>query len=295
MKKIINYLFIKVNSVIYFFSPRLASEFVYFKAFRKKLNLNNPTTFNEKIQWLKLYWQHPLVAKCADKFDMFDYVKSCNCNKILNEVYGVYTDANDIDYNKLPNKFALKGTHGCGFNIICTDKTNLNYKDTNKQLNKWLRTRYALVAAECQYDKMKPKIICEKYIEGKNSSIPEDYKVYCFNGKPLFTMACVGRENGKAKYYFYDNDWRILPYNKTSIESKENIKKPDSLEKMIKYSEILSKPFPFVRMDFYDTAEGPILGEMTFTPAGGIDNVLSYDIDKLMGDLIKLPKKYEVN
>lgn len=273
-------------------SPVIATKVLYRMAFKRKINLKKPITFNEKLQWLKLYWQNPLVAKCADKYDMREYVIECGCSNALNEVYGMYTNVNDIDFDKFPNQFAIKGTHGCGYNIICTDKKLLDKDNTKIQLNKWLKERYSLVAAEIQYDKMLPKIICEKYIRGKNSEVPNDYKVYCFNGKPLFTMACVDRIDGKASYYFFDNNWCLLPYNDASKNCKVIIEKPNSFSEMIEYCEKLTKPFPFVRMDFYDTDRGAILGEMTFTPAGALDSALSYDIDKLMGDLINLPSKY---
>lgn len=289
---------LKSSGVFYNISPVLASKVLFLFSMKKRLNLKNPKTFNEKIQWLKLYWQDPRVAKCADKYDLRKYVESCGLEELLNPIYGMYTDVNNIDFDKLPERFALKGTHGCGYNLICTNKENLNINEVKKIAKKWMESRYAYVAAEIQYDKMIPKIIIEKFIDGIDGHVVTDYKVFCFNGKPMLTMVCEGRGEGeRAKYYFYDNFWEAKPYNKDSTElikrgRKEHADKPKSFDDMIKYAEILSKPFPFVRVDFYDVNGKPILGEMTFTPCGGIDSRLNPEVDLLMGNLINLPDKY---
>ncbi len=287
----------KMSPIFYNISPVLASKILFLFSMKKRLDLRNPKTFNEKIQWLKLYWQDPMVAKCADKYDLREYVEECGVGEILNSIYGVYESVEDINFEKLPKKFALKGTHGCGYNLICKDKSKLNINDAKEISKKWLNSRYAYVAAEVQYDKMKPKIIIEKFIEGTNGKSLVDYKIFCFNGNPIVTMVCEERGKDKrAKYYFYDNYWNILPYNKDSKEIISNNKichenKPKSFNKMIEYSKILSKKFPFVRVDFYDVDGKAILGEMTFTPCGGIDSRLDKDVDLLMGNLIELPEK----
>lgn len=287
----------KVSKYAYKVSPVFASKLLFLFAMKKRLDLKNPKTFNEKIQWLKLYWQDPRVAVCGDKYDLRFYVKECGLEEILNPIYGVYTDVNDINFDDLPEKFALKGTHGCGYNLICKDKNKLDINEAKEKAETWLKSRYAFVAAEIQYDKMEPKIIVEKFIDGIDGNVATDYKVFCFNGQPHFTMVCEGRGEGqRAKYYFYNNDWDILPYNNDSKQIyngniKYNAEKPKCFEEIIKYSEVLSKPFPFVRVDFYEVNSKPILGEMTFTPCGGIDSRLDPEIDLMMGELIKLPEK----
>lgn len=290
----------RISPIAYKISPVFASKMLFLFSMKQRLNLNNPKTFNEKIQWLKLYWQDPRVAECADKYDLRQYVKKCGLDEILNPIYGIYKNVDDIDFEKLPDKFALKGTHGCGYNLICKDKSKLDIQEVKELANKWMNSKYAYVAAEVQYDKMEPKLIIEKFIEGIDGGVATDYKVFCFNGIPKLTMVCEGRgENQRAKYYFYNNDWEIIPYNNDSKEiisqgKKEHAQKPISFDDMIKYSEKLSNPFPFVRVDFYDVNGKPVLGEMTFTPCGGIDSRLDPKVDKLMGDLIKLPNKYKV-
>ncbi len=286
-----------ISPILYQISPVVASKVLFLFAMKKRLDLENPITFNEKIQWLKLYWQDDRVAKCGDKYDVREYVESCGLEEILNPIYGMYKNAEDIDFNKLPKKFALKGTHGCGYNIICTDKEKLDLEKTKETCNIWLKSRYSQVSAEVQYDKMEAKLIAEKFIEGREENGPVDYKVFCFNGEAKFTMVCEERGGSeRAKFYFLDNKWNILPYNNDSkIVQKEgkvkNIYKPKSFEKMIEYAQKLSEPFPFVRVDFYDVDGRPVLGEMTFTPCGGIDSRLDKDVDIMMGDLITLPKE----
>ena len=271
-------------------NPLLLSKILYRIKFKKKMNYKNPQGFNEKLQWLKFNNNDPLVVQCADKDSMHKYVKEKHCEQILNKVYGIYRSIDEIDYDKLPNKFALKGTHGCGFNIICKDKSRLDIERTNKLLDKWLKTKYGYRWGEIHYNKMEPKIIAEKFIEGINSDTLLDYKIHCFNGVPNFTLVCKDRMDGvgKAKYYYFDNDWELIPYNEESKNCKEKIIIPKHFNEMLEYSRVLSKGFPFVRMDFYDTESGPILGEMTFTPGAALDNEYLPQIERLLGDMIDL-------
>ena len=272
--------------------PVIASKYKYKRMTGKKLNLKNPQDFNEKLQWLKLYWQHPLVVKCADKYEVREYVKSCGCEEVLNELYGVYETTSEIDWDSLPSKFALQCTHGCGFNIICDDKSKLDKNEALEKLNRWLKTDYSLVAAELHYAKIKPRIICEKYIETDAGFLPIDYKLYCFHGKVHCTMVCTLRSKGHPLLDFYDRSWEIkLPYDEDSLLSNREIARPKSYEKMIEVAEKLSKPFPFVRVDFYDFNSTAILGEMTFTPAGCADSEYTDEGLKKLGELIKLPQK----
>ena len=183
-------------------SPVLATKYKYRRATGKSINLDNPKTFNEKVQWLKLYWQHPLVAKCADKYEVREFIQERNCDEILNPLYGVYDATSEIDWDKLPEKFVLKTTNGCGTNIICKDKGKLDKEEVFTKLNKWLKTDYSLRFAEIHYSKMTPRIICEKYIETEDGLLPNDYKVFCFNGKPKFILAINERETGNHQRYF---------------------------------------------------------------------------------------------
>ncbi|NBI07068.1 ATP-grasp fold amidoligase family protein [Senegalia massiliensis] len=276
------------------FSPVLASKFLYKRSTGRKLNLKNPRNFNEKIQWLKLYWQHPLVAKCADKYEVRKYIEESGCKEILNDLYGVYNDTSEIKWDSLPNKFAMKTTNGCDTYIVTNDKSKLSKEKSLKLLDKWLKIDFGLLYGEIHYSKMKPRIICEKYIETDEGLLPNDYKLFCFNGEPKYLYVGVIDETGYTHKTFYNLNWEKQDFLKAGYKSYHH-KKPDSLNDMIKYAKILSKPFPFVRVDFYDLNGKTLFGEMTFTPTGGLATYYKDDILEMLGEMITLPKEKILN
>ena len=256
-------------------SPKINSEIMYLGIIGKKLNLMNPQNFNEKLMWLKLnkYGDNELVSKCADKYNVREYVKECGCGEILNDLIDVYSNVNDIDFNKLPNKFVLKCNHASGYNIICKDKDKLDERKTKKQLKKWLKNDYWAMYSEIQYKNIERKIVCEKFLESKGENSIVDYKVYCFNGKADFIMICIGRNTGHIKYYYMDKNWKVMKVNDLGMETPDDfqIEKPKCVDKMFEYAEKLAKPFEFVRVDFYDYKDKPVFGELTFTPSACVD------------------------
>ncbi len=277
------------------FSPELTSKIYYFTKIKKRLNLKNPKTFNEKLMYLKLneYEENELITKCADKYAVREYVTSCGCTEILNELYGVFDNAEDINFEKLPDKFVLKCNHGAGFNIICNDKSKLDIKQARKKLNKWLKTDYWKFVAELQYKNIDKKIICEKLLENSTTKQINDYKIYCFNGIPKFCMVCIGREEyKKPKYYFMDKNWNVLKINPDgiSLDDKIVIDKPKCIDKMYDYAQKLSKPFKFVRVDLYECNEKIIFGELTFTPAGCIDANYTKQAQYKLGEMIEIKR-----
>jgi len=256
-------------------SPVYASKRLYKRALGKELNLNDPQTLNEKCMWLKLntYYRHPLITECCDKYLVRNYVKRMGCSEILNDLIGVWSNPDEIDFNGLPDKFVLKCNHGCGYNIICTDKNTLNIQKTKKQLKKWLREDFWKLYAETQYKFIKKRIICEKYIETKDSPLPIDYKFFCENGKFKTLQIITDRETDITLYYFdealnYRPDYYSL--DEVDIVNIGHPKLPSNIKDMIKIAEHLSSPFPFVKVDLYN-ADGKILfSELTFIPYGGI-------------------------
>lgn len=257
-------------------------------------NLKHPRTFDEKLIWLNFFWRRPLKTVCGDKFTMRGYVEQHGLGHILTPLLGVYDNPDQIDFRRLPNKFVLKCTHGCGFNIICPDKILLDIDLAKRLLSKWMKEDFSKNYGEMHYSGMKHRIICETFLEELSRGLPTDYKIYCFYGKVHCTMVCTGRgENTRARQYiFYDTEWKSkLPYNSQSISTGTDIPKPAAYEEIVQSAERLSKPFPFVRMDFYSIKGKAILGEMTFTPDGCIDPNLTETAQRVMGDLIKLPEK----
>lgn len=279
-------------------SPKLNTKVIYFFKFKKRLNLKNPQTLDEKIQYLKFhdYYKNPLVTQCADKYAVRDYVKQCGCEEILNELYYAWDSVDEIEWDKLPNQFVIKWNFGCGQNLICFDKSKLDIEDAKKKLKEWYRVHdtFYLTYSEMQYQGIPPKLICEKLIETEDGELPVDYKLYCFSGKADCVLVCVGRNiNGHdTAYYFFDKEWNLKKYNKRGKEAPEDftLPKPDGIEKVFEYAEKLTKPFPFVRADFYLEKGKVTFGELTFTPCGGYDVNRLPETQRLFGSMVK-PQK----
>lgn len=261
-------------------SQTLFTKCFYKRRFGKKCDLKNPKSLNEKELWLKLntYYNHPLVTECVDKYLVRNYVKRAGCGEILNELLGVWDNADEIDFDKLPEQFVLKGNHGCGYNIIVRDKSTLDIEETRKQLTIWMKEDFWKLYAETQYKFIEKKIIAEKFLENKNNpeSWIEDYKFFCVNGIPECVMICTERETGHPKFYYFDRDLNYHPEyyyveGVNELPPPPNISFPKNLDKMFEYAERLSKPFPFVRVDLYSINEKIIFGELTFLSSGGFE------------------------
>ena len=282
----------KVAKIITKISPTLSSKVLYRFHSHKKLNLKNPSLFNEKLMYLKLhdYMNNKLVSKCSDKIAVRDYIKKNNLETILNKVYVIVDDANYINFDALPDKFVLKCNHGCKFNIICTDKANFDEKMAVDTLNKWKKTKFGYETCEPHYFNIKPLIYAEKYIASDEGIMPNDYKIYCFNGKAKIILVCSEREKS-LKRSFYDLNWNRLNYEKAEYHTNKDFEKPKNLDKMIKYANILSKPFKFVRVDFYESGNDIIFGELTFTPARCCGEVYTDEANIELGKMLDLGDK----
>lgn len=268
-----------------------------------ELNIDNPQTFNEKIQWLKVFYKDPLMTRCTDKLAVRKYLRKKIGVEYLVDLAGdeVYGSANDIDFGKLPNKFALKTTDGSGTNIICRDKMELNIQDAKNQLTNWLDKAHShyYMSFEWAYRNIKPRIVCEKYIEAGGGGL-KDYKVMCFNGEPRLVLVCSERDTGNIKTDWFDLDWRHLPFTRLFPNSEKSVPKPENLAEMIKLATFLSKDFPFVRVDFYEVNGKLKVGELTFYPGNGTERFEPVEWDKKIGDMLRLPAKtialpFEIN
>ena len=283
------------RSILTLISPMLNTRITYRCKFKRKLDLDNPKTLNDKILWLKFntYWKNPVVKQCADKYKVRDYIKEKGCSEILVDLLGVYYNTEDINWGELPKQFVIKLNIGCGYNIIVTNKNDIDITKINKILKKWLKSHnYYLGYSEMQYKDVEPCILIEKYICDKSGKAPADYKFYCMNGKSDMVMVCVDREdNHGAKYFYFDKEWELLPYGEdVRKEPNRVITKPINLELAFEYAEKLSEDFPFVRCDLY-IVEGEIyFGELTFTPSGGMDTTISLETDIILGDQLQLEK-----
>ena len=249
-------------------SPKFSTTILYIMRTGQIPNLKNPKNFNEKMTKLKLedYNNNEQISNLADKYEVRKYVEEKGLKEILNEIYGIYDNEEQINFTELPDKFALKCTHGCAYNIICKDKENLNISEAKDKLKRWLKEKYGYATQELHYTRIKPRIIAEKYLCDENDKMPLDYKIYCFHGKAKCILVCSERDE-KLKLSYYDLNWNRLKYEKEDWSSKENIKKPENLQKMIQYAEKLSGKYHFVRVDLYNEKGKIIFGELTFTPA----------------------------
>ena len=296
IKLILMSITIQIFKLLTRISPKLNTQVWYRHKFGKWLDLNNPQTSNEKVLWLKLntYLNNPLITQCADKYAVREYVKKQGCGEILNELYGCWSNPNDINFNQLPDKFILKNNYFYHMNLVVTNKTKLDIPATRKLLRKWMKDDGHLVRSEMQYANIPKKIIAEKYIETEDGLAPADYKIYCCNGNPLYVMVCIGREQDvKPKFYYFDikgNLQRELTRDGLKAEVDFHYNIPTGWDKMIQYAEKLSAPFPFVRADFYLEQGKVIFGELTFTPAAGLDNAKLAATDMEIGKHIILPR-----
>jgi len=257
----------------------------------KSLFYRFPSDLNEKLHWLSRYWKNPLIVKCSDKYRVREYVTECGLEEILIPLIGVYDNVNEIDFDSLPSKFVLKCNHGSGYNIICDDKEKFDKQTATKQLNAWILEDYVNVNLESHYSKIDRKIICEKYLDFSEAKSLIDYKVFCINGVPLFFELCAERDtyNRTIEVSTYSLEWEKISL--LINESKTKFCKPQLINDMIKYAEILSKPFPFVRVDFYYTYNKIFFGELTFTPCGNICYRFKNSSLKMIGNKLKLPQK----
>lgn len=262
----------------------------YRTATGKKLNLKNPKTFNEKIQWLKLYDSTPIKTLLADKYLVRDWVKEKIGEKYLIPCLGVYDSFNDIDFSKLPDKFVIKCNHGSGWNIIVKDKSQLDLKQTQQQIDLWMEQNFAFQCGyEMHYYNIPPKIIIEQYMEDSSGEL-RDYKFTCFNGKPEFIWIDEGRFS-EHKRNLYDLDWNLLPYQiNTKYQHFESPQKPECLPEMLQLAEKLSSGFLYVRTDFYVINNKVYFGEMTFTSGSGSEDIFPKSFDKHLSQKLELPK-----
>ena len=253
-------------------------------------DLKNPRTFSEKQQWLKLNYHNPLMKIVVDKWEVRSYLEKRGYKNLLSNVIGVYENIKDFNIKQLPNKFVIKATHGSGWNLISTDKDNINWFWWKKIMNVWLTNNIFWPGREWPYKGMKPRLLVEEFMVDESGFL-QDFKFFCFNGKVKFIQANKGRDTKSHAQNFYDTQWHILPFGKDLKPRPDiTINAPENLKKMIEIAEDLSKEFPFVRVDFYEVNKKIIFGEMTFYPKSGLPDFTPIKYDKLLGDMLILPE-----
>lgn len=276
-------------------SSKIEKEIVvtYKNVCHSNLNIKDPQNYNEKIQWMKLYDSTPIKTRLADKYLVRNWVKEKIGEEYLIPLLGVYDRFEEINFDKLPKQFVIKCNHGCGYNIIVRDKSQLDLIETKANLDKWMKENFAFKAGfEMHYRDIKPKIIIEKFIENKGTNDLYDYKFWCFNGKVEYIQFLSERNLDGLKMAFYDRNWVKQDFVYSYPLDKKNMPRPDNLNLMIKLAEKLARGFNHVRVDFYRLNDGKLyFGEMTFTSASGNCKWSNERINQYFGSLIKLPKR----
>lgn len=270
---------------------------LYLKAFFRlkmgyKLNLNNPQTFGEKLQWLKLYNRKNEYTRMVDKYEVKKYVADIIGEEYIIPTLGVWDRVEDIDFEKLPNQFVLKCTHDSGGIVICRDKSNLDIEVAKAKLKRGLKKNFYARNREWPYKNVVPRIIAEEYIEIKGHKDLPDYKFYCFNGEPQYCQV-IRERSTKETIDFYDMEWNHMPFvglNPVAQNGNEPVDKPLHLDKMASICRKLAKDIPFSRIDLYVINDKEYFGEITFFPASGMGVFKPSIWNKTLGDLIKLEK-----
>lgn len=244
--------------------------------FDYKPDFRNPQTFNEWIQWTKLYYRHPKYPLLMDKIAVRDIIKEKIGEEYLVPLIGTYENFDDIDFDKLPNQFVIKCNHDSGSFVICRNKKNFNIEKAKRKINKHLKTPFWKHGREWGYKDIKPRIVIEKYLVDNNGNTPADYKFYCFNGKASYVMICTDRDEGKKpKFYYYNMNWELnRDFSNDGRNAPENfcLPKPKNFDKMIEIAEKLAQELPFVRLDLYSVNDNIYFGEYTTYPSAGFDN-----------------------
>lgn len=269
-------------------SDRAYIEMQYRQRTGRKLNLENPQLYNEKVQYSKLYYHNPKLKQLVDKAAVRQYVKDTIGDKYLTHLYGVYDDVKDIPFEHLPDQFVLKLTNGSGFNYICSQKSEKHIAKIRKRFAQWLQIDFFMLGREWAYKGIKNRIICEEYLEGNNPSGLNDYKVFCFNGEPKVIQVDFARFTNHRRN-LYTPSWEFID-EKVAYENdpEANLAAPANLDEMLQCARKLSAGFPHVRVDFYSIGDRLVFGEMTFYHGAGYLHFENEEFERLMGSYWEL-------
>lgn len=280
----------------YFVSPLCRSipdkkylEKVYYFRTNEKLNLDNPKTFNEKLQWLKLYNRKDIFTKMVDKYDVKKIVSEKIGDNYVIPVYQVCEKYDDIDFSKLPQKFVIKTTHDCGGVVICKDKTTFNNKRAKKIINRHLRKNYYYSCREWPYKNIKPRIIVEEFMENKGFDYLPVYKFFCFNGVPKIIQTIQNDKQPNETIDYFDVDWNLLDMRQNFPNSEKPLEKPQKLSEMLEIAENLSMDLPFIRVDLYVINNDIYFSEYTFFSDAGFERFTPDYWNIKLGDMLELP------
>lgn len=295
MDKNIKSIFLTPLSLLYRVSPESEIKLLYFLKLHEKLNLKSPRSYNEKLNWLKLYYRNALMPKCADKFLARDYITGKGYGEFLPKLYWHGDTPKEIPFDSLPDSFVIKSTSGSGNNIIVHDKAKLDIPSTVNTIKKWMKEKYLIAYGEWHYEKIKPSIIVEELLSDGKNEVPADFKLFCFNGLEggvLCTAVDIDRFKGHRRL-IYSDEWKYLANVDFGFDNagEDLIPKPVCYERMCEIAKDLAQPFPHCRVDFFVIGSRFYIGEITFFNGAGFDRVSPVEYNIKMGDALLLPPK----
>ena len=270
-------------------NPGIANRIMYFALMKKRLILTPPRTFSEKINYLKLhvFQKDPLVIRCTDKVAVADYVREKTGESVLVERYGVWEHPEEIPWGSLPQQFVLTCNHGCGYNIICADKSKLDKEETIRQLKRWLKEDFWKTTCEPHYRHIPPRILCERYL-GEELC---DYKFFCFHGEPLYFYISKTKKGDfhSGEFAMFQPNGDYAPFQRSDHRMfREKPPMPEQLDQMLEIARQLAADFPFVRVDLFFVDGKIFFSELTFTPCSGMMPLTPQEADAWLGDLLDL-------
>lgn len=281
---------IKIKVVRVLIPPIFHIKIDYYIRLGKDVNLKKPSTFNEKLQWLKLHDRKPEYVNMVDKYEVRKYISETIGENYLIPLLGVYNSFDEIDFNSLPRQFVLKCTHDSGGIVICKDKNKFDSDEARVKIKSCLKRNFYYHGMEWPYKNIKPRIICEKYMVDESGTELKDYKFMCFNGKVKCISVCWNRySEGGLNIGFYDVDWEPMIADIKRHLNSSNVAKPKNFNSMLEIAEKLSNSMIFVRVDFYEAYGQLYFGEMTLYPGSGFEKFDPDSFDYLMGSWIQLP------
>lgn len=274
MKKYSDYEFLKLH---------------YRRELGRELNLIEPKRYTEKLQWLKLFWRNDAAPICSDKYMVREYLQQRGYGHLLNELIAVYESADQVDPEKLPQQFVLKAAHGSGWNMIVKDKSTVNWFWWKKIMRSWMKQNLYWFGREWNYEKQTPRIVVEKYLEDDSGEL-RDYKIICTNGEPRFFQIDENRATNHKRMYV-DCEGKLMDFCDTfGYGDIKKIPFSDAQRQMVEIARDLCKPFPYVRVDFYECNGKIFFGEMTYFTHSGFIAFEPDEMDYILGDMIELPE-----
>ena len=283
----------RIISLFKFIPDKPMLKFQYRMKCHRKLNLDDPKRFTEKIQWYKLYYKNDNMPVCCDKYLVREYVKNKGYGHLLNELYDVYKKPEDIDISGLPDKFVLKLSNGSATNLIVNDKSTVSEEEIISKFKHYVAQSDTTAGREWPYHVYDRVITAEKllYDASTENGLPDDYKVLRFNGEPEYIIHIAQRYTEKINHLTYDKDWNKIEVEFEGSDCTDDAEKPANLDEILKIARDLSEGFPFARIDLYSIGEKIYFGEITFFPWSGYMEFKPDSFDYELGEKFVLPEK----